>query len=224
MYISIDEIIGKVSNDFNPTDEDWIPRAPEWVAACLSELNITATDTIKRKLKVNSREAIYPCKLNPKNFKVFTKDGCEVEEFGESSCCGWDIGFDDNCNKYYALANNNKILLNFHTDLICVQNDDTIIVKSDAFGCDMPAIPEVGSLVEAISLYIMWKILQRGSKHPVYNLSNNWTTNPYYMFDKMRERVKTDVINNEQDKNEQRTGKASLNKVFYNSTFNPRGI
>jgi hypothetical protein len=225
MYISIDEIIGQVANDFNPTDEDWIPRVPEWVAACLAELNVTATGTVKRKLDVNGRTAIYPCKLNRKHFKVFTKNGCEVKEFDGGCCttCG-GTDFDDDCNLYYTLGKNNKILLNFETDMICVQNDDPIVSKSDAFGCEMPMIPEVGSLIAALKLYIMWKILQRGSKHPVYNLSNNWTTNPYYMFDKMRDRVVTDVVNNEQDLNEERTGTTTLRDTFYNNTFNPRNI
>jgi hypothetical protein len=224
MYITIDELIGRVANDFNPSEDDWIPRVGQWCANALAELNICPTERAKHTFTVHNMQVIYPIKLIPNDFKLWDCDGCPVPNFDKVHSCDCKPvnDFYTTPNKYYIIGKNNKVLINFHCKTICIENNDPVEQYSDMAGCNVPAIPQVGSLIEAISYYIMWRILLRGSKHPVFNLSNNWSTNPQNLWKQSIEKVKIDVIKYYQDINEAKNGPVDLNNWFYNYTFNPR--
>lgn len=225
MYLTIENLIGKIANDFNPPEDDWIPRVPQWVSDALSELGITSTETTVTDLVVINKVAHYPRKLIPLHFRVFDCDGCEVAEYDRAKCaaCGRPTKFINDGYHYYVLGKNDTIELNFHTKSICVHNDDKVEMASDAFGCDTPAIPNVGSLFEGLSYYCMWKHLQRGGKHPTLNLSNTYVSNPYYHWHNNRDRIKTEVILAIQDEKTAKHGMPGGRSWFFNYTFNPRG-
>ncbi len=71
-------------------------------------------------------------------------------------------------------------------------------------------------LLEALSYYIMFKYLSRGSKHQVFDLkSNSPVTNPALKFELLKPKAITSVkIKLAND--------SGWNNFFYNSTFRPR--
>lgn len=86
--VTMQRIVGKVDNDFNLSESDWIPRAAAWIIDALSQMKCLPMAKKKRKLEVHSRIAIFPCKLNATEIKVYDENGCEVKQLEDtSSCC-----------------------------------------------------------------------------------------------------------------------------------------
>lgn len=97
-------------------------------------------------------------------------------------------------NRDYVMVNDNQIELNFDARYITVETDWVETVYSKTYNCEIPVIPNVGILIEAIVNYCMYKMLCRGYKHPVFNLAaSQYGTNPYYEWTKLKPEVKRAV-------------------------------
>ena len=118
-------------------------------------------------------------------------------------------------NRNYVILSNNQIELNFDTDFIYAEIKTVATQYSDYFKEEIPVIPNNGLLIEALTYYCMYKMLCRGMKHPVFNLSaSQYGTNPYYMWMNLKDKAKASVINSLQDLDTD-----EWRNYFYNSTF-----
>lgn len=123
----------------------------------------------------------------------------------------------DNIERNYVLVDDCTIELNFDDTYITIESKELKTEYSDVYGCDVPVIPNNGVLIEAITYYCVYKILCRGIKHPVFNLSANGATNPYTLWNSMKDKAKTSIIIDRQqisDKDSQ-----AWQSYFYNFTF-----
>ena len=90
-YTTVERIIAKIDNDFNPNNTDWIPRVPAWCIDAMSQINVLMEYKHKKKLKVVDRVAKSDCCLSNLNLKVYDENGCEIPLAGSGrSCCGND--------------------------------------------------------------------------------------------------------------------------------------
>lgn len=240
---TVERLVGKIDNDFNISESDWIPRVAAWVIDALSQMKCLPMERKKRKLKVNNRIAIFPCTLNTSDIKVYDSHGCEIPELnsGECGCYAFpsstggrdEIAVIDNTNNtgvnFMQVATINsaagrnfvldgdRIELNFDTDYITVESYEVATYHDDYYNCDCPYIYDDGILLEALSFYVLFKYLSRGSKHPVYDLkSNSPVTNPWLQWNTLKTKatasVRYKLLNDD-----------GWNNFFYNSTFLPRG-
>lgn len=240
---TVERLVGKIDNDFNISESDWIPRVAAWVIDALSQMKCLPMERKKRKLKVNNRIAIFPCTLNTTDIKVYDSHGCEIPELNSGECGCYasysstggqdEIAVIDNTNNtgvnfmqvatINSVANRNFILdgdrieLNFDTDYITVESYEVATYHDDYYNCDCPYIYDDGILLEALSFYVLFKYLSRGSKHPVYDLkSNSPVTNPWLQWNTLKTKatasVRYKLLNDD-----------GWNNFFYNSTFLPRG-
>ena len=53
--ISIEQIIAKIDNDFNPDNTDWIPRVAAWVSDALSQMNVLLTKRKRIKIPITNK-------------------------------------------------------------------------------------------------------------------------------------------------------------------------
>lgn len=241
--VPLSRLIGKVDNDFNLSESDWIPRVGAWVTDALSQMKCLPMERKRRTLEVSNRIANFPCQLNPTEVKVYDSRGCEIKQLNASkqSCCSGldtespnsEIAIFDSSNKIgintmriaeivnptnknFVLARNN-IELNFDTDYIVVESYEVATYHDDYFDCDVPYIYDNGLLLEALAWYILFKYLSRGSKHPVYSLTSpNQATNPYNQWMFFRSKAMTSVAFDLTNNDE------GWRNFFYNSTFDPR--
>lgn len=88
--LPLQRLIGKIDNDFNIDNSDWIPRVGAWVIDALSQMKCLPMEYKKRELDVIDRVAIFPCTLNVKHIQVFDKNGCEIKSEGEIAGCACD--------------------------------------------------------------------------------------------------------------------------------------
>ena len=236
--LSLERIIGKIDNDFNIDNSDWIPRAGAWIIDALSQLKVLPMEIKKRELDVIDRIAMFPCALNVNSLKVYDSNGCPIPELtkgNRTSIIRSDeyIGVSEqspdpryrtvaaqviqSSGKNYVIADNDKIELNFDTDKITVESYEVATYYDDYFNCNVPYIYDDGLLLEALAWYCLFKYLSRGSKHTIYDLkSNNAVINPYMQWQALKVKAANSVkIKLNQDK--------GWRNFFYNSTFIPRG-
>lgn len=123
--------------------------------------------------------------------------------------------------KYYMPLCDRKLELNFDANYIYVKSKQIKTYFSKRFNVELPVIPNNGLLIEAIAYYCMYKILCRGLKHPVFNLSaSQYGTNPYYMWTTLKDQAKRSVLFDEQGEVIEDGGQ--WRNSFFNFTFNPQ--
>ena len=244
-HLSLGRLIGKIDNDFNISESDWIPRVAAWVIDALSQMQILPMEKKKRTLEVSHQIAQFPCTLNTTELKVFDANGNEIPNIDDdkckcpnasvSKCNTQEIGVFDASNKtgvnavlvanvtngsgHNFVLDCDQIHLNFDTDSISVESYETATYHDDYYDCECPYIYEDGMLLEALSWYVMYKYLSRGSTHPIYSLKSNVATlNPLLQWNYYRPKainsVRKKLSTNIND---------GWNNFFYNSTFLPRG-
>ena len=242
--VQLSRLIGKVDNDFNLSESDWIPRVGAWVTDALSQMKCLPMERKRRTLEVSSRIATFPCELNTNELKVFDNKGCEIPALNSNNQCGCsglgtknpnsEIAIFDSENKTgvntmevanivtasnrnFVVAGNN-IELNFDTDSIIVESYEVATYYDEYFDCEVPYIYDNGKLLEALSWYILFKYLSRGSKHTVYSLTSpNPVTNPFTQWNTLRPKAEMSVKIDLAKETER-----GWRNFFYNSTFDPR--
>lgn len=241
--LPLTRLIGKIDNDFNISESDWIPRVAAWTIDALSQMQVLPMEKKRRKLEVSNRIAQFPCKINATELKVYDKNGIEIQEFNKETSCGCSNNsktipqeiavIDDtnksginfmrvgtvvpaNYNRNFVLDGNN-IELNFDTDEIEVETYETATYFDEYYQCEVPYIYDNGLLLEALAWYVLFKYLSRGSKHQIYSLeSNSPVINPFIQWNTLRPKAMASVkIAISRDSN-------GWNNFFYNSTFLPR--
>ena len=244
--LPLQRLIGKIDNDFNISDSDWIPRVAAWVIDALSQMRILPMEKKKRELEVSNRIAQFPCTLNATELKVFDENGNEIPELNDAkgSCCNGsinakspiEIGVFDSSNKTGINAvqvatvgcgastgknfvlDCDQIQLNFDTNKIVVESYETATYHDDYYDCECPYIYDDGLLLEALAWYCMFKYLSRGSTHQVYSLkSNQPNLNPMIQWNYFRPKAIASVR-----KKLSNGLNEGWNNFFYNSTFLPR--
>lgn len=241
--LPLSRLIGKIDNDFNISESDWIPRVAAWTIDALSQMQVLPMERKRRKLEVSNRAAQFPCMINAKELRVYDKHGCEIMELNNDNSCGCskssktmpqEIAVIDNTNKtginfmtvgtvvtsnrnHNFVLDGNNIELNFDTDEIEVESYETATYFDEYYQCQVPYIYDNGLLLEALAWYCLFKYLSRGSKHQVYSLSSpNQVLNPYIQWNILRPKAMASVkiaISRSSD---------GWNNFFYNSTFLPR--
>ena len=86
--ISIEQIIAKIDNDFNPDNTDWIPRVAAWVSDALSQMNVLLTKRKRIKIPITNKIGISPYNLT--NAVIYDYCGNKIPEAtagsGDCSC------------------------------------------------------------------------------------------------------------------------------------------
>ena len=242
--LKLQRLIGKIDNDFNISESDWIPRVAAWTIDALSQMKVLPMERKRRELEVSDRVAQFPCTLNGEELKVFDAYGNEISEFDRDKQCGCDNESHSSTGEQIGVTNPNArngwetvqvadvvngsgrnfVLdgncteLSFDTDKIVVESFEVATYHDEYYDCECPYIYDDGLLLEALAWYCMFKYLSRGSSHPIYDLkSNSPVTNPFLQWNTLRPKAAASV--------KSKIGKTNdgWNNFFYNSTFLPRG-
>ena len=240
--LTLQRLIGKIDNDFNISESDWIPRVAAWTIDALSQMKVLPMKRKRRKLEVSNRIAQFPCTINAEELRVFDSNGVEIPAFNREKDCkcpksttsstgeqiaitnpkapnGWEttqVADIVNPNGRNFILDGNNIDLSFDTDSITVETFEVATYHDDYYDCECPYIYDDGLLLEALAWYCMFKYLSRGSKHPVYDLkSPSPATNPFIQWNTLRPKAAASVKG-------KLTNTEGWNNFFYNSTFLPR--
>lgn len=79
-YTTIERIIAKIDNDFNPDNSDWIPRVGAWTVDAMNMLKVLRKEDKKVKLVVKDKLVYTPCSIKGVDFTLYDKNGCKITE------------------------------------------------------------------------------------------------------------------------------------------------
>lgn len=87
--IPIESIIGKIDNDFNLDNTDWIPRVISWTYDALNQLDVLRTTTTIKKMAVVNGFARTSCDFATKDLVILDDNGCRMKEYDGkvAQCC-----------------------------------------------------------------------------------------------------------------------------------------
>ena len=85
--ITVEHIIAKIDNDFNPDNSDWIPRVAPWCIDAMSQLKVLNKIDKAVAYKVKDRIVKSPCCFD-NIVKVLDENGCEIKKSDGYSYCG----------------------------------------------------------------------------------------------------------------------------------------
>ena len=104
--ITVEHIIAKIDNDFNPDNSDWIPRVAAWCTDAMSQLKVL--NKVNKAVKYTVRDRIVRSNSCFDSIsKVTDENGCEIKEARDSNfggCCSSPTGgltqanINQNCN------------------------------------------------------------------------------------------------------------------------------
>ena len=86
---TVERIIAKIDNDFNPNNSDWIPRVGAWCIDVLQQLDVLLTEKVRKELTVKNRVAKSNCDLDTLDIKVYDESGCLIPNAKDKkqTCC-----------------------------------------------------------------------------------------------------------------------------------------
>lgn len=186
---------------------------------CLSTGQIEESTTTELSDTAGLYEANNPIAEAP-DYLVAETLNADKEWPGRYRVNEYNLGQKKNYDRNYVIEGRYNIELNFDTKCITVEYDAIKCVPT-SYGCDMPAIPNNGILIEALVYYCMYKMLCRGYKHPVFNLqASQYGTNPFWLWQQYKEESRRSILAKHFDSDEDIT--KILRSNFYINTFDPR--
>ena len=227
-------IVGKIENDFNPDNSDWIPRCAAWTIDCMAQNNIAILVPVTKELVVIDRIATDGSQLDYTTLRVYDENNNEIPKLNkrgyESINNRVSIGITEPVSKRVVVTEVNpiaghnyviegdKISINFDCDKIKVETLEVDTYYDEYFNCNVPYIIDDGNLIETIAWYCMMKMLHRGYKHQVFSLTGQEPINPYLQYNIYRHKAKASVS----IKMQGRITNNGWANFFYNATFRPR--
>lgn len=155
--------------------------------------------------------------FTPNTITIHKEDNHNKNNSGCASCLFVDKLEDTSVYKYFYA--NDTLYTNYYSRKAIVEYDDFEMTFNETYQCNFPIIPDIGVVVEYIINFCMYKLLCRGYKHPVFNLSNNASTNPYIIYKSLAGDAKRALINNRQNLDD---ASKLMRSNFYINTFDPR--
>lgn len=124
-YTTIERIIAKIDNDFNPDNTDWIPRVAAWCIDAMSQIKVLQTEIKRHKIPVKNRIAKSGCVIDTSTLVVYDENGCKIKEYDgngkfdvhipSTGCCHLsdqiaqaETGFKDSSRVQIDITNNCK--------------------------------------------------------------------------------------------------------------------
>lgn len=246
--IELPRLVGKIDNDFNISESDWIPRVAAWVTDALSQMKVLPMQKKLRTLEVTEGVAHFPCQLNGADIAVYDSSGNRIERYDREKSCGRPFKESCSCvntgqpiaiidtknktgvnfmqvgtivpsnNRFYILDKNNNIEINFPADTIDVESFEAVTYHDEYYDCECPYIYNDGLLLEALAWYCLFKYLSRGSKHPIFDLKSNSPVTNPWLQWNTLRPKAAASV-----KAKMGSTNDGWNNFFYNSTFLPRG-
>ena len=84
--ITIEHIIAKIDNDFNPDNSDWIPRVATWCVDAMNQLKVL--NVVEKGTRYNVKNKIVKSHCCFDNIKrVLDENGCEIKRAEQGDWC-----------------------------------------------------------------------------------------------------------------------------------------
>jgi glycosidase len=183
---SAKEIIARIDNNFSIDYSDWIPRTPLWIADAMDQMQLVS---LYEEKYIDISIVDYIVSLpddTPQDIRrilgVF-HDGFKLNRLNKINAIQ-EPSFNaqlDGSNTYtikngYIVTSLEDGIARVYYQALPIEYDPELLVY-------FPRVPMNSIVQGAIEWYIIYSILKRGHKHPIFSLdSKNPITNPYSMW------------------------------------------
>lgn len=181
------EIIARVENNFTVDYSDWVTRAPLWIADALDQMKmITTYEDRSIDLIIEDHIVILP-DFFPQDIRrilLCTYNGLPMRRLNTVNPIKQPIisVYNESAETYS--IKNGYIVSSLEEGTITIYFQTPAIEYDQYLQVYIPKVPIDSVIQGAIEWYIIYSILKRGHKHPIFSLdSTNVVTNPFLMWE-----------------------------------------
>jgi len=173
--ISSREVIRRVYDHYDIKTADWEARAYDWINETLGHIKMyVALEDCHKDIKIVAHKAKLPCDLR-------VLRAVQVDEVKQDLVNKGNINKHDsmilekisNDGVTYELNKRGYIISSAETGTMRIHYKKLPTVFDDELKHEVPLIPDNEKVLFACEWYVLYRILVRGYKHPVFNLANN---------------------------------------------------
>ena len=207
--IEASNVIANVQDSFNIEESDWIGRAANWINKGLTDLGvISELAVIHKETEFTDFRVELPCDIRA--FEALEINGQRIQRSNNVTLTGnidTVITYAVQGNNYLTLETENE---NFRNVECILHYKNFPTAKFQPYGILLPLVPDLDVVQEALSMYILIKLLGRGYTHKVFNLRDQSpATNPYFAYNGipgkagLKQRAKNAIKHMDKDAREQ---------------------
>lgn len=169
---SAKEVIARIEHDLTIDFSDWIAKAPLWIADGLAQLDTTAVwEDAHEEIEIESYKGTLPC--NIKMLRGIDYDGLRLTSRHRIPSPFYDRQWLYMSGESYEIYGDRNIITSFEEGTVTVLFRRPATEHWQSHNIYLPKVPDNPFVFEALKWFIMMRILQKGTKHPVYSLNNN---------------------------------------------------
>ena len=191
------EIIARVENNFSVDYSDWVTRAPLWIADALDQMKvISAYEDNTIELEVVDYIVKLP-DFFPQDIRrilCLEYDGLPMRRLNTINPIKQPrINLNNLSSETYTIKNG-YIVSSLEEGTVKIYYQTPAIEYDEILQVYIPKVPVDSILQGAIEWYIIYSILRRGHKHPIFSLySKNPITNPFSMWENEKKKAMNSV-------------------------------
>lgn len=183
---SAKDVIARVDNNFDIDYADWITRAPLWIADALNKMElVNGYEEVALPLTIEDYHVQIPKTVVPdikRILGVSYSDNLLIRLNVLQPVRLPNVSISSYSTETYNIKNGH-ITTSFEEGDIILYCDQIPVEYDEERMVYFPRIPDDSVIMEALEWYIMYSILKKGHKHPLFSLdSNNPITNPFLMW------------------------------------------
>lgn len=168
---SIKVVLGKIYRDFRPNGDDWVNDAIEWIGEAIAFIGTCTELELKQFcIKILQNKGKLPCALEL--IEGIEYDGKVLPVSGASNIITGHLGLPTSTEQSCRL-NPNYIHTTFEEGQVTIHGYSQPL-DEDGF----PLIPDSMEYREALSWYVIYRLVARGEKHAYYKdpemLNQKW--------------------------------------------------
>ena len=173
--ISSREVIRRVYDHYDIKTSEWEARAYDWINETLGHIKMyVALEDCHMDIKISSYRAKLPCDIRV--LRAVEVDGVKQDLINKGNINKHDSIILDKISDggdTYELNKRGYIISSKETGTMRIHYKKLPTVFDDELKHEVPLIPDDEKVLFACELYVLYRILVRGYKHPVFNLANN---------------------------------------------------
>jgi hypothetical protein len=197
-YISGNELIGRIDHDLSFDNSDWITKAPLWIADCLALMDVIPA---LQAVYVDVEIVDYQCNV-PLSLKIL--DRVVVNDIPLIPHQAFNAKFNssteliNHATRYSTRIDeaslNTIMIFGVETGTARFYYHIPAVEAIDEYHVIMPKVIDDIFVFETVKYFILMRMLQRGYKHPVYDLtSNNPFTNAGLLWKEYQDKARNSV-------------------------------
>jgi len=174
--ISGREVIRRIYDHYDIKTTDWEERAYDWIDEAIGHVKMySALEPCHLDITISNYKAKLPCDIKvleavqidgvkqelALNGRINAHDTTVLKELGEIAGDTYELN-----RRGYLISSNETGTARIHYRKLPVEFDDEL-------QHEVPLVPNDKYLLLTVEFYLLWRILSRGYKHPVYKIGSS---------------------------------------------------